>query len=341
MLRKFEGYTKGINLGGWLSQCDNTKEHLDSFITEKDIATIAGWGVDHVRVPVDYHIFRDENGNNLEDGFAHIDDCLSWCEKYNLNMVLDLHKTAGYIFDEKEIPFFFEKELQNKFVSLWQEFAERYSKYHERLCFELLNEVVDENLSEVWNDIADRAIKAIREISSDIRIIIGGAKNNSVFCVKNLRAPSDRNIVFTFHCYEPLIFTHQAAYWVEGMLSDFSMNFPVDFEEAEKYTRMYLTAQHADLYSRSEKAEIDKDFFIKLFKNAVDICEKYDVMLYCGEYGVIDRAPTDATLGWYSAMHEAFEESGIARAAWTYKSKDFGITDEHYSEIKDEIIKLL
>ena len=54
MLKRFEGFTKGINLGGWLSQCDHTKERHETFITEEDIRNISLWGVDHVRVPVDY-----------------------------------------------------------------------------------------------------------------------------------------------------------------------------------------------------------------------------------------------------------------------------------------------
>ena len=40
MLRVFEGFTKGINLGGWLSQNHLTQEHLTNFITEKDIERI-------------------------------------------------------------------------------------------------------------------------------------------------------------------------------------------------------------------------------------------------------------------------------------------------------------
>ena len=33
-MRRLEGYQKGVNLGGWLSQGSLTKEHLDTFMTE-------------------------------------------------------------------------------------------------------------------------------------------------------------------------------------------------------------------------------------------------------------------------------------------------------------------
>ena len=34
---KEKGFYKGVNLGGWMSQCDYSFERLDGFITDKDI----------------------------------------------------------------------------------------------------------------------------------------------------------------------------------------------------------------------------------------------------------------------------------------------------------------
>ena len=39
-----DGYMRGVNLGGWLSQFDApTKEHFDTFITKEDIRRIASF----------------------------------------------------------------------------------------------------------------------------------------------------------------------------------------------------------------------------------------------------------------------------------------------------------
>lgn len=43
-MNEFKGYRNGVDLGGWLSQCGYEKEHIESFITEADIARIASWG---------------------------------------------------------------------------------------------------------------------------------------------------------------------------------------------------------------------------------------------------------------------------------------------------------
>ena len=99
-MKRFEGFQKGVNLGGWISQFAKYDiEHFNTFITEKDIAYIASLGFDHVRVPVDYNVLEDEEGNVIESGFGYLEHCREWCEKNGLNMLIDLHECYGYSFD--------------------------------------------------------------------------------------------------------------------------------------------------------------------------------------------------------------------------------------------------
>ena len=43
-MTEFNGFRNGVNLGGWLSQCDYDKDHIAGFITEEDIVRIKSWG---------------------------------------------------------------------------------------------------------------------------------------------------------------------------------------------------------------------------------------------------------------------------------------------------------
>lgn len=45
-MKKLEGYYKGVDLGGWISQCFDhyNEDHYNSFITEKDIEKIKTCG---------------------------------------------------------------------------------------------------------------------------------------------------------------------------------------------------------------------------------------------------------------------------------------------------------
>mgnify|MGYP002624342146 CR=1 FL=1 len=112
-------FTKGINLGGWMSQCDYSEERLDTFITEPDLAQIAAWGFDHVRLPIDYNVLLSPDGQLDERGFRRLDDALALCERHGLKTVLDLHKTPGFSFDpgEREEGFFPHLPIRRRFTA--------------------------------------------------------------------------------------------------------------------------------------------------------------------------------------------------------------------------------
>ncbi|MCR5744153.1 MAG: glycoside hydrolase family 5 protein [Lachnospiraceae bacterium] len=316
-MRTLEGYMHGINLGGWLSQCNHTKERYDTFIVEKDIEVIRRWGLDHVRVPVDYNLVEDTDGNYKADGFAYIDRALGWCEKYGLNMVLDLHKTYGFSFDagEKETGFFESGYFQERFYRLWEKFAERYGMYSNRLAFELLNEVTDREYSDAWNRISTECIRRIRNIAPDIKILLGGYYNNSITALKDLPIPRDPNIVYNFHCYEPIKFTHQGAPWVDWMDHDFRQSI--------------------------DESEASVSYFENLIGEAVKVSVERGVRLYCGEFGVIDRATPEDAAKWYKFICTVMEKYGIGHAAWSYKEMDFGLADRRMDSVRGEILSVL
>ena len=342
---KLVGYQKGVNLGGWLSQGKLTLEHIDSFIKEEDIKRIKEMGCDHLRLPVDFeNIFNEKTNTKNEIGYKYIDLCISWCKKYGLNVVLDLHKAPGYIFDDLEYSagFFTNEKLMQLFLNIWDDLSKRYAKYSDMMMFEMLNEVTSFEVQKEWDRLALRCIKVIRKNAPDVKILYGGVGYSAVKAVKLIPAPYDKNIVYNIHCYEPLAFTHQGAYWVDKMPTDFRMSYPVE-EEKYRYIAERVPAINQGGIGKCEEVlkQLKNDFFINLFKEAVEYTEKQGVSLYCGEYGVIDRADPKSTLNWIKDINNVFEHYGIGRAIWSYKEMDFGIIGDHYKEIYDELIKYL
>lgn len=336
-MKRFEGYMRGINLGGWLSQCAEYSEgHYSSFIAENDIKTISEWGLDHIRLPVDYNVIEDEDGRVLPNGYKHIDDCIEWCEKYGLNVIIDLHKTKGFAFyDTAENNIMFDShELQKRFISLWTNIAARYGK-NGNVVFEPLNEVSKID-SRKWNALISKLLSAIRPFAPDKKIIFGGTQWNSVHTLKLLEIPDDKNIVYNFHFYEPFLFTHQHASWLSAV-SDISMRYPGTMEIYRK------TSENIGCFGSGLKNtdEMGAEFMDKLISEAVDAAVNADVPLYCGEYGVIDQAVISDTAVWFEDIHSVFEKHGIGRAVWTYKELDFGINDEHYAPCLDRIVNSL
>ena len=340
-MRIAQGFQKGINLGGWLSQGELNKEYLDSFIVESDIATIASWGADHIRLPLDFENVEEADGSVKEAGYEYIEKCISWCQKYHLNMVLDLHKTYGYIFDDPEYSkdFFVNRDLQERFLYLWSYMAKRFAPHQDMLMFEILNEVVPKTVVNEWNELAAKAIARIREYCPTVKILYGGVAHNAVTSIKWLTVPADENIVYNFHCYEPMIFTHQSAYWVDDMPLDFHINYPGDVNEYMQITRTIKGAMNGALAEDNVHiSEIGEPLFEEIFKEGIEAAERLNVPLYCGEYGVIDQAPPKDTVIWFKHINHVFKKYNIGRAVWTYKEKDFGIIGDHYKDVFDELI---
>lgn len=315
MLRD-KGFYRGINLGGWLSQCDYSEERLNNFITEPDFEKIASWGLDHVRIPIDYNVLENKDGSFEESGFARIAKALELAGKYGLKAIIDLHKTAGFSFDEgeQETGFFDSDKYQERFYRLWEELAKHFGNDTENVAFELLNEVTEQKFSDAWNRIACECIKRIRAYAPDTLILLGSYWNNSPEAVKDLDKPYDDKVIYNFHCYSPMEFTHQGAPWVKD-LTDTKTNF--------------------------EDMDITPGFFEKLFAEAMETAKNNKTSLYCGEYGVIDRAAPEDALKWFKVINSVFEKYKIARAAWSYKEMDFGLSDSRMDGVREELIKYL
>lgn len=313
---KDRGFYRGVNLGGWLSQCDYSEDRLNNFITEPDFEKIASWGLDHVRIPVDYNVLENEDGSYNESGFARIETALGYAKKYGLNAIIDLHKTAGFSFDEgeQESGFFESDKYQERFYRLWEELAKHFAKYSEYVAFELLNEVTEQRFIDAWNRISRECIKRIRAYAPDTLILLGSYWNNSAEAVKDLEKPYDDKVIYNFHCYSPIEFTHQGAYWVKELI-DTKNNF--------------------------DDMEITPEYFEGLFAEAIRKAKENGTCLYCGEYGVIDRTSPEDALKWYKVINSVFEKYEIPRAAWSYKEMDFGLSDSRMDGVRDELLTYL
>jgi aryl-phospho-beta-D-glucosidase BglC (GH1 family) len=313
-------YKAGINLGGWISQCKYQPEHIASFISEADISRIASWGMDHVRLPVDYPVIEDSPFECHGAGFAVIDKLIGWCNKYKLNVVLDMHKAPGYSFadnnlgDQGEVKLFTDSEIQKRYIFLWEAFARRYTGERENVAFEILNEITNPH-GESWNRLARKAIEAIQAIDPHRYIVLGGPYFNSVTGLDTLEIWDDEHILYTFHYYLPFEFTHQRASWTRLKDSGIHLSYP--------------------------DPAFNKEYLREQLVPALDFMKKTGKRLYCGEYGVIELADMDSRVNWLRDISELFAEYQIGRAYWTYKGMDFSSVDENGSPVSRELIEAI
>ncbi|MBQ8201607.1 MAG: cellulase family glycosylhydrolase [Clostridia bacterium] len=318
MLKRW-GIFRGVNLGGWLSQCDYSEQRLASFITGEDFARIASWQVDHIRLPVDYNVLQNEDGSWRTDGFERIDWALCMCRQYGLKMVLDLHKAAGFYWDvpagRMRTELFSDAGYQERFWRLWEELARRYGGCSDCVAFELLNEVTEPRFINPWNDLWQEAVRRIRAIAPDTLILVGSYDYNSAAAVPALALPTDDRVAYNFHCYDPQPFTHQGAYWVDALDKSVRISF--------------------------EESGVTQEYFEAIFAPAVQAAKERGAALYCGEYGVIDVASPEDAVKWIRTINAVFGRHGIPHCIWNYKEMDFSLIDSRRDHVRAELVSLL
>lgn len=362
----FQTFHNGINLGGWLSQYEfiasqpltdmNLKTHFDSFITEKDIKQIAAWGFDHVRLPVSGYLLYDQASRRLnEKPLAYIEKCIGWCAAHHLNMILDLHDFWGNVYGAMDtpMPLLTETTLQEHFLTLWSELSKHLKGYGNPdssnrdnnrdgivIAFELLNEVSDAS-HYLWNRLYKSAVKVIREADSARLILVGSNCQNSAAYLNQLDLMDDPAVFYNFHYYEPQVFTHQKAHFSEEM-KDYNqtITYPGDISGFAKYLKSH--PEYLMKYQlTADKNKNDKKLMEKLLKNAAYFVRYTGCSLYCGEYGVINSAPSSEAVKWIRDLLFILDENHIGRALWNYKALDFGLLDPDGNIVSEEFLHFI
>lgn len=307
---------RGTNIAHWLSQSNRRGEERATFFTQKDIRFIDSAGFDHIRLPIDEEQMWDENGRRHEDAFHLMDECLRWCDEAGLRVVLDLHILRSHHFNAADKPLWTHPAEQDKFIRLWKDLSASVKHWpNGMLAYEFMNEPVADD-PEQWNTLLARVADSIRNWEPERTLVIGSNRWQSVTTFDQLRIPAnDPNIILSYHFYEPFFLTHTGASWTR--LKDFQgqVNYPgqivVNGTSAEE-TRIY-----------------NRDTLESMMRKPFHLADSLHLPLYCGEFGVIEKAPMEPKLAWYKDMVAIFEKHNVAYANWNYKAGSFGIVDEH------------
>jgi endoglucanase len=337
----------GVNLGGWISQYPAYDiQHFETFIRADDIQRIADWGMDHVRLPVDYPVLEDDNRPSVfkDSGFKYLDRCLDWCKDSGLRVILDLHKAPGYSFADtiegyQPMPLFHEVQAQDRFLTLWGALAEHFKPEGDSLLFELLNEI---NLpdSAPWNDLARRAVERIRSVDDDRQIVIGGNHFNAASELANIQPIDDPNILYTFHFYEPLLFTHQKAPWSPvNRYHNTSVDYPGRVTGLEE-----LFSDHPEQRPSYESfigLHMDESLLRQYLQPVLDFIQATGYVPYCGEYGVYEAAAPASRINWHRDFVGLLRQHGIGKAVWSYKGMGFGLVDLDGRVVNEKLVQIV
>ena len=323
---------RGVNLGGWFSQIDAIQEkdpdsfadlttHIKTFLGPADFARIKAWGFDHVRLPVDYfNVFHGPELQPAKDVLQLLDQALDSLAAAGLNVIFDLHKCPGHDFHlgtSQAQEFFSDPARREEANRVWQYLASRYGA-HKNLLFELLNEPVAEQ-SEQWDVVKDELAALIRQHAPTSTLVIGTNRWNSPGEFAHLTPVRDDNVIYSFHFYSPVIFTHQHAPWISGDVFDVNRPYPGN------YTPVSDVQHRLPL----EWGVWDRPRMLHELQTVVEFRQKHRVSIACNEFGVFAGGPDRASqLRWMQDFTSILSELRIGMSYWNYKNLDFGLLSQ-------------
>ena len=196
-----------------------------------------------------------------------------------------------------------------------------------------MNEPVAEE-HEQWNQLVAKVHKALREREPQRTLVVGSNRWQGYETMKYLKVPEgDKNIILSFHYYNPMLLTHYGAPWTPVGQYKGKVSYPgklitqADYDAApdsvKPHIEQYLTQEW-----NIDKIRAD-------FKDAIDVAAKYGLQLFCGEWGVYEPVDRELAYKWTKDMLAVFDEFNIAWTTWCYDA-DFGFWDQAKNDYKDK-----
>jgi endoglucanase len=306
---------KGVNFYQWFTRLQRrTPEQYRSTVSEEDLQLIASLGFRHVRLQIDlpdiYNFASPGSPNPAM--LALIDDTIRRLGAHGLATIITLQ-----VDEEQQTPGF----LENGFKELWSALARHFNDTDPEMVFlEVMNEPVFENNPSQWAHLQDELIRTIRAGAPLHTILATGPDWSSIDGLTSLKPTTvDSNVVYVFHFYESMTFTHQGSDWSQDT---FMLLQDVPYPVTEEGYRQALDAT-CDTSAREWIQAYcdegwDSDLIDARIRQAAEWSRINEVPVIADEFGCIDKAPAADRRQWFSDVRSSLERYGIGWTLWTY-----------------------
>ena len=267
-------------------------------------------GFKSVRIPVRWSAHASETAPYTVDKkfLDRVDWAVNSALERGLVVVLNMHH---YVELTRDAP------LHNeRFLEIWSQLAKHYKDYPDTLFFELFNEPGVMMTIDMWNDLSGQAIKRIRKSNPDRIIVVGSGDWNRVSSLGMLTLPKrDRNLIVSFHYYEPFNFTHQGASWVS--------------DDSDAWLGTEWTG-----------SEVERRSVIFHLDSAYGWGQRTGRPVYMGEFGAYEKADMESRTRWTTFIRKEAEKRGMSWSYWGFCS-GFGVYDKDNRKWRKDLLKAL
>ncbi|HLJ70870.1 MAG TPA: cellulase family glycosylhydrolase [Roseiarcus sp.] len=313
-----------------------------------DRATLA-WlrrrGMSHVRLPFlgEAAMARFAERDRIKTALDDLDRALDLLLDLDFAVSVDMHPGGDFQRLHRAEP----DVAYDALAEAWRIIAARIARRPpERVFAELLNEPnVDDA---IWREQAARLAAALRADLPATTLIAGPAPYQRVEALAAWRPLDDGNVVYAFHYYDPMLFTHQGMTWDPSDPLSRLAGVPYPARRGDpSIARLVETLKErgdtllVDAFDRALARPWTKETIEAQFAPLAAWSRAHSAPVILNEFGVLRfKAPRAARLEWLRDVREAAEASGFGWAHWDYR-EGFGLLDEQGRPDRELIDALL
>ena len=366
---------RGMNLPYWMDAARinsdgvpaNLTDQYPRKITDADAALLKRLGFDFVRLPID---FRPLNNSLISKQWtSDIIAAVSMLQHHGLVVVVDFHPADPNIVKTTVAD---PGRLRQYGQALTALASELKRIDNQNILIEIMNEPPVDCFAHtnLWPAMQKSLLAAVRRGAPLLTVVLTGGCGSNWETLKtfNPAGITDPNIYYTFHFYDPTLFTLQATHSSKAAWS-FSSGIPYPSDErplpevlAESYeslnargdvpqndkTRLYASLV-APAITKYAVMGYHQEDIAKSFVEIAAWANRYNVpksRILLGEFGVFGITPdggahSDDRNRWIRDVRSSAEAQGFAWALWAYTSP-FGIfTNEKSRQLDDQTIRAL
>ncbi len=295
-------FQRGMNLSNWLEAPWQTNWPTPDGYSKSDLQNMKDAGLRSIRLPINFAEISDTvfpfEVDTTHVLFQRIDSVIKWTGELQLNLIIDNHH--GWELTNENW-----RSYKDRFATMWGTVAKHYRNLDpEHYFFELLNEPpIAFNDLDSLNLLFYTAIDSIRKYTTE-HSIITSPNLGSWGMAFNLYQPlSDTNLIYTFHDYDPIDFTHQGFSWHDPV-------YPAGTEFPNPNSSFY------------------EQFVSESWLRVANWKATYNKPVFLGEFGVSEHADAESRCRWVEYQGNKIDSLNIPWFYWDWRW-DFAMFDSH------------
>lgn len=203
-------FGKGVNLSNWLEAYWQTNWPTAGNYGRQFLVDMKAAGIRSVRMPTCFANVTDTlppyNVDTTNAVFSWVDSVIQWTGELDMNLIIDNHHKWNFTDSTW-------RGLIPRMGHLWAVLAQRYAHLNpEHYFFEIVNEPYDIP-NDSLNILNTAVIDSIRKFAPYHSIVVSPTSYSGGVAYITYQPLADTNLIYTFHSYDPIQFTHQGFTW--------------------------------------------------------------------------------------------------------------------------------